>query len=307
MCWSPYLFQDPEVVLTSVFGYKSSTGVWGLSWILARIAARVPALTPIQSAYVDFADAVIFLMIGALSFLMSRRPLPRDLFAQCGLVMLVFVALAPGFGVQYVAWVLPWVILLEASGAALLYSTSAVFLFAVYNLWAGGLPWYLADSIQIGAWRGPLALLQVLCWISVVISAWLLWNSPALRTIRWPWPAAFALASLTIYSFSGQHLLRAPGTPSPQAALQKIRATGHVDLSSVLYGRGNYSAAVAEARAALRLQPDLAAAYNNLAAAFIALRDWDNAIASARAALRLNPGLRLAQQNLIRALAAKGR
>ncbi len=307
VCWSPYLFQDPEVVLASVFGYRSVAGTWGLSWILARIAVRVPVLAPILSAYIGFGSAALFLLIGALSFWMSRRPQPRALFAQCGIVMLLFIALAPGFGVQYLAWVLPWVILLGASGAALLFSTSAVFLFAVYNLWAGGLPWYLADAIQTGTWRGTLALLQFPCWLSVAISAWLVWKDPSPRPIRWLWAAAFAVASLIIYSLSGQPLLRRADAPSPRVALQRIRATGHVDLSSVVYRRGNYSEAVAEARAALRLQPDLAAAWNDLAAAYVALGDWDNTIVSARAALRLNPGLKLAQQNLIRALAAKAR
>jgi tetratricopeptide (TPR) repeat protein len=64
------------------------------------------------------------------------------------------------------------------------------------------------------------------------------------------------------------------------------------------YQAGDFQGCIDAARQALALQPDSAAAYNNMAAAFASLRRWDDAIAAAHAALRLQPDFPLARNNL---------
>lgn len=70
---------------------------------------------------------------------------------------------------------------------------------------------------------------------------------------------------------------------------------------------GQYLKSVADARAALRLRPDYAEAYNNIAAAYTSLGQWDLAIAAAETAVRLKPDFQLAKNNLSWALAQKKR
>jgi Flp pilus assembly protein TadD len=64
------------------------------------------------------------------------------------------------------------------------------------------------------------------------------------------------------------------------------------------YQMGRFPASIKTAEQALALRPHYAEAYNNIAAGYNALRKWDEGIAAAREALRLNPGLVIAQNNL---------
>jgi tetratricopeptide (TPR) repeat protein len=61
---------------------------------------------------------------------------------------------------------------------------------------------------------------------------------------------------------------------------------------------GLYQQSIDDARAALKLRPNYAEAYNNIAAAYEAMHKWDEAIAAAKEAIRLNPDFQLAKNNL---------
>ena len=61
---------------------------------------------------------------------------------------------------------------------------------------------------------------------------------------------------------------------------------------------GRYEQSIQDARAALRLRPDYAEAYNNIAAAYASMHEWDNAISAAQNAVRLKPDFQLAKNNL---------
>ena len=53
-----------------------------------------------------------------------------------------------------------------------------------------------------------------------------------------------------------------------------------------------------DAREALKLRPDYAEAYNNIAAGYEGLHDWDRAIEAAQKAVSLKPDFQLAKNNL---------
>jgi protein O-mannosyl-transferase len=55
----------------------------------------------------------------------------------------------------------------------------------------------------------------------------------------------------------------------------------------------------------LKLRPDYAEAYNNIAAGHIAIGEWDQAIAAAERAVELKPNFTLARGNLDYARARK--
>ena len=51
--------------------------------------------------------------------------------------MFVFMSLAPGFGIQYLAWLVPWVVGLGAGVTITYYLASGLFQFLVYTFWSG--------------------------------------------------------------------------------------------------------------------------------------------------------------------------
>ena len=87
---------------------------------------------------------------------------------------------------QYLAWLAPWVAELGWAPAVVFYAASGVFLFLVYNYWAQGLPWYLADAIDLGDYPGRFDHAQLICWFSVVLAAGAVWHRPSGISKDWP-------------------------------------------------------------------------------------------------------------------------
>jgi tetratricopeptide (TPR) repeat protein len=81
-----------------------------------------------------------------------------------------------------------------------------------------------------------------------------------------------------------------------QPASQNSESWIHASLYQ--YQVGNYKACIADAQQALKLKPDFDLAYVNIGAAYAGLHQWDLAIENERQALRVNPNLNLARNNL---------
>jgi hypothetical protein len=193
---SPILFQEPALLARKVLGYKSSFGLWGIS----RILAQVPA---IADAY---ASAGRFLLLGVLLILalwMNRRATKPGPFVQVGVLAFAFLAFSPGFGVQYLAWLVPWIAGAPLAPAVAFTATSACFLGLVYTFWCQnvltelgdpdfthavfwrrGLPWDFANADTMHEWRGPIVAFEIACWLAVL---WML--GAKLRQARAPVPA----------------------------------------------------------------------------------------------------------------------
>jgi len=101
--------------------------------------------------------------------------------------------------------------------------------------------------------------------------------------------------NLTWYT---QEKTQAPGTAAKSAA-------DLLNDSLALNQAGKYEQSIAAARGALRLSPEMAEAWNNIAASDEALHRWDAAIDAARRAVALKPGFQLAKNNLAWSLAQK--
>ncbi len=164
----PYLPQDPQFIIQRVFGYGSSYGQWGISRLLVLLSSSSDALTQLNNAYAHFGKYVALTSVLATSFWMNRFLQRVPLFLQCGFIALLFLTLSPGFGVQYLAWLVPWVVALDVGAMLIFYTTSGVFLFLVYTFWSHRFPWYFADSPPYG-WRGYIIAFDLLCWVSVLV------------------------------------------------------------------------------------------------------------------------------------------
>ena len=170
--WSPYIFDDPSAVIHQVFGYKSSYGLWGFSWIFRQLANVSPTFQWINREYSMFGSPAAIAAILALSILTHRLPKKPSLYTQVGMVYLLFFSITSGFAVQYLAWLTPWVAELGALPAGLFVVTGSVFLLVVYNYWTLGMPWYLAIAYPWSSHQ----YFQVLCWMSVVLLTLAAWS-----------------------------------------------------------------------------------------------------------------------------------
>jgi hypothetical protein len=162
----PYVLQDPVYIARRILGYRSIYGHWGLGRLLSELPSWSTAA---NWAYFRFGPYLLLGAIVTVSVVMNRLRAKPPLFLQCGLVAFLFLALAPGFGVQYLAWLVPWVVALGLGATLAYYLASGVFLFVVYTFWSRGFPWHFADAIGVGEWQGWMVSLEVLCWLSVVL------------------------------------------------------------------------------------------------------------------------------------------
>lgn len=92
----------------------------------------------------------------------------------------------------------------------------------------------------------------------------------------------------------------APSTPASADSQVSPTMTAEqwLNLSLDAYQHHRYLESIAAAQTALKLKPDYAEAYNNIAAAYSELHLWDFAIAAAQEALRIRPDFPLARNNL---------
>ncbi len=172
----PALLEDPVFIIRHVLGYASLSGIWGLGRGLSRMSWQLP-----NQIFSEYGRQFLFVLTAILSFAAWRSG--ANLMTRCGLVAAGFLALTPGFGIQYLTWLVPWVGVLGV-GTAVVYSMSAgLFMAAVYTYWCGGLPWGFADSMIAGPWRGNLIWLEIVCWLNVVY-LWLRFLERALFPLK---------------------------------------------------------------------------------------------------------------------------
>jgi hypothetical protein len=92
-----------------------------------------------------------------------RRP---PLFLQCAVSAFLFLFLSPGFALQYLAWLVPWVVAAGPLAALLFYGTSGELL---YRMYIGQLEW-----------NSTTQRLTLICWLSVgIVLAVLIWRASA--------------------------------------------------------------------------------------------------------------------------------
>ncbi len=159
----PYLLQDPALIERKVVGYASISDFWGITRVL------VAGPRELHDAYLRYAPAVIAVGVAAVCFGFSRRRSPPSLFLQCGISGSAFLVFTPGFGVQYLAWLVPWVVILAFGSALFWYAATGAFLFVVYTIGSGGFPWYHATDPRIGHWVNVAAIPAAIAWSATLM------------------------------------------------------------------------------------------------------------------------------------------
>ncbi len=311
--WSPFIFQDGRFILDRVFGYRSIYGHWGISYLLDRLAhggGFAQSASASSDLFHKYGALTLLALIGAwtLRFHLARRKPP--IFAQVGAILILFLAGSGGFGVHYLAWLMPWIPSFGVESALVFYTASGVFSILVYNYWCGGVPCYLADSNAIGDYQGHLDYFQIACWLCVLALLWAAWRQFHFSASTRPkeWTAICGILILLLIPAFGQ-FRRDQMLPSRNNAtmVRAILETQLLGLSLQLYKLGSYRESIGIAQELLQRKPDSAEAYNNIGAAYAGLGLWDEAIRAETKALQIDPALELARNNLAWAQAARKR
>ena len=116
-----------------------------------------------------------------------------------------------------------------------------------------------------------------------------------------PWRAVLLVGLIVVLIYPVVRRLIPAGSPP---AAPSARAA--IDSSFRAYNAGRFQEAIEFGKAALRIDPNSAEAYNNIAASYAGLRNWDMAIQNIGQALRLKPDFQLAKNNLMWYIQQKG-
>lgn len=172
LVFGPAIAATGPVVLRNVFGYTGLYVSWGLNYILRIPMHAFPILRPIGTY-------ALLAMLALLWFAeLSRRagPDPLRIARVVGTALLLVLVFAPGFGVQYLFWPLPFLaLMLRRYEAIALHAILSAFLFGMYTVWSAGWPWWFGNhtgGIE-GVYWGLVAWLALA--VALVLSAWRLY------------------------------------------------------------------------------------------------------------------------------------
>jgi hypothetical protein len=94
-----------------------------------------------------------------------------NLYRIVGACIALFLVLTPGFGIQYLEWILPFSFVFGRSYAMVIYGSASLFLFSMYTRLSGGFPWYFADMFRPDAAKMTLLISweTTVCWIVLIL------------------------------------------------------------------------------------------------------------------------------------------
>jgi 4-amino-4-deoxy-L-arabinose transferase-like glycosyltransferase len=163
-CSLPYLFQDPKAILSTVLGYSSIYGAWGWSQLAVIVSSKptyLHAKFDVQGGHAIFAGilkVVAMVMLIGASVWLNRAKAKSNLLLQGGLLTTIFLFMTPGYGTQYLIWLVPFVAAIGLRATALYYLTSGVIVVREYACVA----FALCSAPVLGV------LLGLICWLSLL-------------------------------------------------------------------------------------------------------------------------------------------
>jgi len=162
--WAWPLIVIPKIFIHNVLDYSSLWGTWGISALLRF--SGVPGMKEVhmrvRPAGFWLSEVLKLVVIVGIFVLAWRRRKgePLSIFTTLSLAFLVFFVFAPGFGVQYLIWFGPFLIIQSEGWYVAVTAASAVALFVFYNVVSGGMPWDQAFQLvkTVSQWAPWLLL-----------------------------------------------------------------------------------------------------------------------------------------------------
>jgi len=164
--FGPALVVSGSTFVQQVFGYTGFVRAWGIP-LLARVLQTTMGVQ-VPLGWLPFA------LVAALAGLwwFSRHAGTERLPALIATSYLIVLFLAPGFGVQYLYWPLPFLAFaLPRAAAIAFHAVASVYVFALYTVWSGGWPWWYGDSAGSAQTQELLAKGGLVVWVVVGVAA----------------------------------------------------------------------------------------------------------------------------------------
>ena len=161
----PWLTGSPVALIHNTIGYSSEAGHWGLTYVLSRVPVAGKLLVQLFSTWFGRIILISSMLIAAWQLNRNMRKVP--LFYQFPFLLFLFMFLTPGFGIQYLAWLMPWIGALPFRAVATFYLAGGAFCAGVYTYWSGGLPWYYANGVVADPWHGIISFFGLACWCGI--------------------------------------------------------------------------------------------------------------------------------------------
>src|SRR5581483_3527835 len=107
----------------------------------------------------------------------SRLRLRISLFHGCGLIAFLLMFTLSGWGIQYLAWIVPWTAALPWKTIRFHYALLGLFVVVFYGFWSGWHFWIanMLDPVPPPGLATPV-LLAIPVWISTGLMTWHFWN-----------------------------------------------------------------------------------------------------------------------------------
>jgi hypothetical protein len=166
----PWLAQYPGLILRTVVSYGGATGLWGLYFLSGLL--KLMGMAGVHDLYGPIARWIALLAVALLPPAIRARGFHPSLFVQCGAVTFLFLFLSPGFGLQYLAWTVPWIVALGIGPAAKYYAVASGFMIAVYAEAAGGLHANAYADLLTAKHLTMLILMGFVCWVAMGAVLW---------------------------------------------------------------------------------------------------------------------------------------
>ena len=145
----PGLVVSGPLFLERVFGYTGMVRSWGIP-LIGQLLERFAGFGGIRAA-TPLLPSVMLLAVASIWVLAARSVAgePARLPQSIGAAWIVFLFLAPGFGLQYLYWALPFAFFtLPRVTVIAVHGVLSIYLFVVYTAWSGGWPWWFADRAK---------------------------------------------------------------------------------------------------------------------------------------------------------------
>ncbi len=186
----PAVIAGGPVVIRNIFGYAGGLPYeWGIPGVAFGASHAFPSMKPqflaVMTLYNRYGRLAVYAAIvivivlafqsraaASASGAVGDRSGHRNTALQfTAILFMAMFALAPGFGVQYLAWLIPVIpFALPWRWAIAVNAATSLFLFITYTVWSGGWPWWFADIARPGRYRYVAAIAGYLMW-SVVCAA----------------------------------------------------------------------------------------------------------------------------------------
>jgi len=184
--WSEPLLNFPLLFAKNVLAYGSYWGFWGITYLFR--ATGLPEFSRLSFFDLEPAQTIIMtvlklIVVSAALWIawQHRRARGRAFVESLAYTWLVFFIFAPGVCPQYLILFAPFILILSPTFYTAVTIASSAFLFAFYNITAGGLPWKVALAMDDS--QQHWTVWSLLPWLVIIVGSIALWRKTDARKL----------------------------------------------------------------------------------------------------------------------------